>query len=144
MTEGTREEMMQYQNELFIAFNAERVEPHLWKWIDCFNSFKLPPLLIRQLCHGMIPDVLSIIHQDFKKYRNMESFCQFANLILEDLASLGLSFLKIKTYLNWSGLLKTPWWSQGSCHICTGHIWWTTLWLALTLKVVPQKRQWSL
>ena len=76
--------------------DPESVEPHFWKQIDCFSKHNFPLLPLHGLCHGMIPDVMSINHQIFKKYRKIESFCKFAKPILEDIASLGLSYLKVK------------------------------------------------
>ena len=49
------------------------------------------------LGHGMISDVMSIIHQIIKKYRTAEFFCKFANPILADVDLFLLSYLMVKT-----------------------------------------------
>ena len=79
------------------VIDASKVEPLFWKQIDCFGSFKFPNLPLHGLCHGMIPDVMSIIHQVFKKYKKMQSFVDYANPILETLSSFGLDFMKVKS-----------------------------------------------
>ena len=76
--------------------NVEQVEPKFWKQIDCFGKFKFPNLPLHGLCHGIVPDVMSIIHQVFKKYRKMESFCQHSNPILDVVAGFGLDYMKVK------------------------------------------------
>jgi hypothetical protein len=75
---------------------VDLVEPEFWKTVDCFGSFKFPLLPLHGLCHGIIPDVMAINHQIFKKYGKMKTFCDFANPILEDVASFGLSYMKVK------------------------------------------------
>jgi hypothetical protein len=90
------------------VINVERVEPLFWKQIDCFSSFKFPLLPLHGLCHGIIPDVMAVCHQIFKRYRKMDSFCNYANPFLEDVASFRLSYLKIKK------LPKAAWMGENS------------------------------
>ena len=60
------------------------------------------------LCHGIIPDVMEIIHRIFKKYGKMATFCDYANPILSDLASFRLDYCKLKC------LPKTAWVGENS------------------------------
>ena len=48
--------------------NASAVEPKFWKEVDCFSRFKFPNLPLHGLGHGMIPDVMLIVHLIFSKY----------------------------------------------------------------------------
>ena len=71
-------------------FNPDNAKPQFWKLVHCFSTFKFPTLTIHGLCHGIIPDIMSIIHQIFKKYRKITSFCLYANHVLDNLACFGL------------------------------------------------------
>ena len=77
--------------------DASKAEPLFWKQIDCFGSFKFSNLPLHGLCHEMILDVMSIIHQVFKKYKNMASFIEYANQILETVCAFRLDFMKLKS-----------------------------------------------
>ena len=88
--------------------DPSRVEPAFWKLVDCFGSFKFPALPMHGLCHGMIPNVMEIIHRIFKKYGKMATFCDYANPILSDLASFRLDYCKLKC------LPKTAWVGENS------------------------------
>ena len=99
------------EDKLKAVLEPERVEPLLWKQINCFTRFKFPLLPLHGLCHGVVPDVMSINHHVFKKYKKMGSFCQSVNPILKDLESFGLSWLKVKQ------LPKAAWVGENSLAI---------------------------
>lgn len=80
-----------------VVVDASKAEPFFWKQIDCLGSFKFPNLPLHGLCHGTIRDVMSIIHQVFKKYKKMASFIEYANQILEMVRAFGLDFMKVKS-----------------------------------------------
>ena len=48
------------------------------------------------LGHGIIPDVMEIVHSVFKRYGKLASFINFANEILSDVASFRLDYCKLK------------------------------------------------
>jgi len=48
------------------------------------------------LAHGMIPDVMEIVHSVFKKYGKLTAFIKFANPTLNDVAHFQLDYCKLK------------------------------------------------
>ena len=76
--------------------NASAVEPNFWKEVDCFSTFKFPNLPLHGLGHGMIPDVMLIVHLIFSKYGKRTKFYEYANSVIEDIASFRLDYCKAK------------------------------------------------
>ena len=89
-------------------YNPAGVEPPFWKLIQCFGRFKFPNLPMHGVAHGMIPDVMDIIHQIFSKYGKAASFYNYANTVLGDVATFRLDYLKPKA------LPKAAWVSENS------------------------------
>jgi hypothetical protein len=76
--------------------DAKKAVPAFFEKVNCWESFRFPNLPMHGLGHGMIPDVMEIVHSVFKKYGKMTEFIKFANNTLTDVASLRLDFCKTK------------------------------------------------
>ena len=82
--------------------------PKFWKLVDCFSRFKFPNLPMHGLGHGIIPDLMAMIHQIFTKYGMMTKFYDYANPILDDIAFFRLDYCKTKV------LPKKAWVAENS------------------------------
>ena len=79
------------------VFFPEAVEHRAWQLVDCFDTYKFPDVPLHALGHGMIPDVMYIVQQIFSHHNKYQAFVRYANVILDDLASLRLEYLKLKS-----------------------------------------------
>jgi len=70
--------------------------PGILSFSDIFARFRFPNLPMHGLGHGMIPDVMDIVHSVFKKFLKLTAFIEFANPILIDIASFKLDYCKLK------------------------------------------------
>ena len=77
--------------------DAAAVEPMFLKLVECFRNYIFPDLPMHGLAHGIIPDCMEITHTIFAKYKKRQSFFDYANPILEDVASFRLDYCKLKT-----------------------------------------------
>ena len=69
--------------------NASEAVPNFLTTVDCWERFRFPNLPMHGLAHGVIPDVMEIVHSVFKKYGKLATFIKFANARLTDVALLG-------------------------------------------------------
>ena len=83
-------------------------EPKFWCQMDCFERFRLPDLPMHALAHGIIPDVMEIVHSILTHYKKYSEFINFANKTLDDVASFGLDYCKLKS------LPKAAWVGENS------------------------------
>ena len=67
------------------VFNPLANEPHIWKWLSCFERYKFPDVPLHGLEHVIITDVMFLVHQIFAHHNKMTSFVNFANIILDDI-----------------------------------------------------------
>jgi hypothetical protein len=70
--------------------------PGILSFSDIFAMFRFPNLPMHGLGHGMIPDVMDIVHSVFKKFLKLTEFIKFANPILIDISSFQLDYCKLK------------------------------------------------
>ena len=76
----------------------EKYTPKFWTLVDCFSRFRLPDLPMHGLAHGIIPDVMDVIHTILKNFKKGGHFCAFANrTTMEDVASFRLDWCKVKS-----------------------------------------------
>ena len=79
-----------------LVANASEAVPNFLTTVDCWERFRFPNLPMHGLAHGMIPDVMEIVHSVFKKYGKLAAFIKFANATLTDVASFRLDYCKLK------------------------------------------------
>jgi hypothetical protein len=75
----------------------ERYLPKIWSLFDCFDRYRLPDLPMHGIGHGIVPDVMDIVHQIFIHHRKLTAFTEFANETLSDIAIFRLDYCKVKT-----------------------------------------------
>ena len=86
-----------------------KYEPKVWALMDdCFERFRLPDLPMHALAHGIIPDVMGIVHSILTHYKKYTEFINFANETLNDVASFRLDYCKLKS------LPKAAWVGENS------------------------------
>lgn len=83
-------------------------EPKVWSLVDCFARFRLPNMPMHGLAHGIIPDVMDIIHKILAHYKKFTAFVNFANETLEQIVPFRLDYCKVKT------LPKAAWVGENS------------------------------
>ena len=88
--------------------DGAKYEPKIWSLIDCFDRFRMPELPMHGLAHGIIPDVIEIIHSILSHYGKLTAFCNFGNEYLADIESFKLDYCKVKS------LPKSAWVSENS------------------------------
>jgi hypothetical protein len=74
----------------------EKYLPKIWSRFDCFARYRLPDLPMHGLGHGIVPDVMNIVHQIFKHHGKLTNFIQFANGFLGGIVSFRLDWCKVK------------------------------------------------
>ena len=79
------------------VFNLSAIESHIWKWLSCFEKYKFPDVPLLGLGHGMITDVMFLIHQIFAHHNKMISFVNLANIIFDDIRTFRLDYCKLKS-----------------------------------------------
>ena len=52
------------------------------------------------LTHGIIPDVMVVLHTILLHHKKLTTFNDFANPIMDDVASFGLDYCKLKSLPN--------------------------------------------
>ena len=88
--------------------NIREVLPSIWLEYDCFDRHRLPDLPMHGVSHGMICDMIDFFHGVLAKWKKMNSFDQFANTTINDVASFQLSWCKLKR------LPKAAWVSENT------------------------------
>ena len=88
--------------------DPEEYQPKIWSLLDCFARFRLPDLPMHGLAHGIIPDVMDILHTILSHHKKYAAFIAFANPILYDVASFRLDYCKVKS------LPKAAWVGENS------------------------------
>ena len=78
------------------ASTPEKYLPKIWSLFDCFARYRLPDLPMHGLGHGIVPDVMDIVHKIFTNHRKLTHFIEFANGFLGDILSLRLDYCKVK------------------------------------------------
>ena len=83
--------------------DPKEYQPEFWSLLDCFARFRLPDLPMHGVAHGIIPDVMVILHTILSHHKKLTAFIDFANPILHDVASFGLDYCKVKSLpkANW-------------------------------------------
>ena len=71
--------------------------PQIWSLLECFDRFRFPDLPMHALAHGIVPDVMDIVHSILIHYKKYTAFINFANPILEEITSFRLDYCKIKS-----------------------------------------------
>jgi hypothetical protein len=85
----------------------EAYEPGVWNQVK-LERFMLPDLPMHGLAHGIIPDVMEIIHHIFARHMRLTAYYKFANQVLADIESFGLDWCKVKS------LPKAAWIAENS------------------------------
>ena len=88
--------------------DPKEYQPEIWSLLDCFARFRLPDLPMHGLAHGIIPDVMDILHTILSHHKKFTAFVAFANPILHDVASFRLDYVKVKS------LPKAAWVGENS------------------------------
>lgn len=88
--------------------DPEEYMPEIWSQLEVFDRFRFPDLPMHALAHGIVPDVMDIIHSIFTHYKKYKAFIDFANPILEEIISLRLDYCKLKS------LPKAAWVGENS------------------------------
>lgn len=70
--------------------------PKVWWLIGLFHRFRFPNLPMHALFHGMIPDFMDIVHHLLSHQKRFTNFCAYANSYLDEIASFGLDWCKVK------------------------------------------------
>ena len=79
-----------------LVASASDTVPRILRTVNCWERFRFPNVPMHGLGHGIIPDVMDIVHSVFKKYGKLASFIHFANATLSDVASFRLDYCKLK------------------------------------------------
>ena len=88
--------------------DPETYTPQIWSILECFDRFRFPDLPMHALAHGIVPDVMDIVHSILIHYKKYTAFINFANPILEEITSFRLDYCKIKS------LPKAAWVGENS------------------------------
>ena len=72
--------------------------PFVWTMIpDIFGiRCKLPEMPMHGLAHGIIPDVMNVLHRILAHFNKFTAFVKFANPIIEIVAKMRLDYCKVK------------------------------------------------
>ena len=78
--------------------DCKELIPFVWKMKPDFfgRRHKQPDMPMHGLAHGIIPDVMNVLHQILARYGKFTAFVNFANPIIEDVANMRLDYCKVK------------------------------------------------
>ena len=74
-----------------------KYEPETWSILDMHSRFRLPDLPMHAIAHGIGPDVMEIWRLILAHKNRYKPFVDFANKILDDVASFRLDWCKVKS-----------------------------------------------